>query len=63
MIHYAVYNIANGSIVRVCGTCRAQDLEDDQTATESTLEIPDGVHVTDATHTVRSGQFVAISES
>lgn len=60
MIRYAVYNIADGRIVRVCGTCRRQDLADDQTAQESTLEIPDGVHVTDATHTVQSGQFVAI---
>lgn len=60
MIHYAVYNIANGSIVRVCGTCRAQDLEDDKTATESTLEIPEGVHVTDATHRVSGGAFVAM---
>jgi len=63
MIRYAVYNVADGRILRVCGTSRRQDLEDDQTAQESTLEIPDGVHVTDATHTVWSGQFVAISES
>ncbi len=60
MIRYAVYNIADGRIVRVCGTSRRQDLADDQTVQESTLEIPEGVHVTDTTHRVQAGEFVAI---
>jgi len=60
MIRYAVYNIADGRIIRVCGTSRRQDLADDQTAQESTLEIPEGVHVTDATHRVSDGAFVAM---
>ncbi len=60
MIRYAVYNIADGRILRVCGTNRRQDLEDDKTSQESTLEIPEGVHVTDATHRVQAGEFVAM---
>ena len=59
MIRYAVYNIADGDIVRICGTSRPQDLEDDKTAQESTLEIPEGQNITDASHAVRDGRFVA----
>lgn len=60
MIRYAVYNIADGRILRVCGTSRRQDLEDDKTSQESTLEIPEGVHATDATHRVSGDAFVVI---